>query len=153
MSRILGPCFIPRPTDEEIALTKQLLALESQVTGRLVGAVSRQTREQFYRDSGYTFKTEPLGNLWEENRPGGIPDQPPRDDHGLLYRLEGYPCFYLSQPYGSCIEWMNEIYQFCLKWHLDCGISAATTSWFPGRTLGLMYSIQGSDLAHPYLPE
>jgi len=153
VSRFLDPNFVTGPTDEEIALTEQLLALHTQSAGQIVGAVFRQIREQFYLDSGYTFKNEPLGNLWDENKPDGIPDRPPHGDHGLLFRLEGYPCFYLDQPYGSCIEWMNEIYEFCLKWHLDCDISAATTSWFPGKTLGLVYSIQSSGLAHPYLPE
>ena len=153
MSKFLDPNFLPGPTDEEVALAAQLLALNTQVAGRLMGAVARQNREQYYTDFGYTCKNEPLGNLWVERKPAGIPDRPPRGDHGLLFRLEGYPCFYLDQPYGSCIEWMRNIYEFCLKWHLDCDISSATTSWFPGQTLGLTYSIQSSGLAHPYLPD
>ena len=101
MSKFLDPNFLPGPTDEEIAITEQLLALDTQVAGRIFGAVARQNREQFYTDAGYTFKNEPLGSLWVENRPVGIPDRPPRGDHGLLFRLDGYPCFYLDQPYES----------------------------------------------------
>ncbi len=153
MSKFLDPNFLPGPTDEEVDLAKRLIASEPSSARRIVGAVFRETREQFYTDSGYTFKNEPLGNLWVKNRLAGIPDRPPHGDHGLLFRLEGYPCFYLDQPYGSCIKWMNEIYEFCLFWHLDCDISAATTPWFAGNTLGLMYSIQGSGRAHPYLPD
>jgi len=139
MSKYLITNFLSDASDEDEQLADALLSNPHCI--EIVGAVLRETREANYEKQGFVFSDdyECIGEL--VGKPGEIP-KPPGDDHGTLFRRksDGKPCFYLSMPYGLCRGDIKLIHEYCERYGLEAYFDAHDT-WFPGRTIGIMYSV------------